>query len=258
MLVDAILLTKYFWDAADFDEWMDWHLNNCQFSHVYVIDNNNRFNLHEETLKYGDKISYEYLDGIPVQADVYNKYINSISKADYVMPIDDDEYVELSGFDTISDAISYYQAKYNPSVLAVRWKTLFPSCLSDERTGKVMDYCTTTNPQWTSYFSPRLDYVFKCIVRRDCNPRYMNRSEHLARFGTHIPCVNGQVLATLQDGNETSFQFVDAPISDEHIRLRHCRYKGPSEYKEKCKTWMTISDTTHRKRYYRFNELVGI
>ena len=256
MLVDAILLTKYFWDKNDFDEWMDWHLNKCQFSHIYLIDNNSRFDLHEETLKYGNKVSYEYLDGIPVQADVYNRYVNSISNADYVMPIDDDEYVELSGFNSISDAISYYHGKFNPSVLAVRWKDLFPPCLSDERTGKVIDYCTTTNEQWADLFGAR--DTFKCIVRRDCNPRYMNGSEPLAKFGTHIPCVNGDRTAMLQDGTETHFQFVHKPIADEHIRLIHCRYKGPSEYKEKCKTWVTISDTTHRKRRYRFNELVGI
>ena len=255
MLVDAILLTKYFWDKNDFNEWMDWHLNKCQFSHIYLIDNNSRFDLHEETLKYGTKVSYEYLDGIPVQADIYNRYVNSISNADYVMPIDDDEYVELSGFNTISDAISYYHGKFNPSVLAVRWKDLFPPCLSDERTGKVIDYCTTTNEQWADLFGSK--DTFKCIVRRDCNPRYMNRSEPLAKFGTHIPCVNGHVLATLQDGTETRFQFVHKPIADERIRLLHCRYKGPREYREKCKTWVTISDTTHRKRRYRFNQLVG-
>ena len=256
MRIDAILLTKYFHDIMDFDEWMDWHLNKCRFTHIFIIDNNSRVNLYDASRKYGGFISYEHIDGIPVQADVYNKYVNMVSDAEYVMPIDDDEYVEVSGFDSILDAMDYYKSKYQPDVLAVRWKTLFPHDLSMRRTGKVLEYCTDTNKRWSNYFDLGGDNSFKCIVRRDCSPRYMNRCEPLAKCGTHIPCVNGRVRAMLQDGRHSYSQVAVGDIADEHIRLIHCRYKGPEEYKEKCKSWMTISDCVPKRRQYRFNELI--
>jgi hypothetical protein len=258
MRVDAILLTKYFYDKADFHEWMEWHLERCHFNHVFVIDNNSRFDLHNETLKYGENASYEFIDGIPVQSEVYNKYINLISHADYIMPIDDDEYVELTGFASITDAVEYYREKYNPNVLAVRWKTLFPHDLSAVRVGNVLDYCSETNLRWANLFGLSLDNTCKCIVRRDCLPKYVNREDPHGKSGTHIPCVNGQISAITQDGRTIFNQLLNGHVADEHIRLLHCRYKGPTEYKEKCKTWMTISGYNNKPRHYRFNKLIGI
>lgn len=217
----AILLTRFFICEADFDEWVNHHLS-LGFSHIHVCDNNTCFDLKAACKKYGDKISYEHVDDFVCQYDVYERYINSCD-ADYVMPIDDDEYLWLSDwFKSIQDVIEHYG---KADCIGIRWKHMFPRDFKKPRTSPVLDYCVEQNPKAARFFGG--DKVIKCVVRVDSFVRYMDASENIRC--NHVPVTDDNIGACLFDHSRTkeSIVLVD---NDEPVRLLHCPFKGYDEY----------------------------
>lgn len=175
------------------------------------------------------------------------------------MPIYDDEYLTFSDeFESIYDAISYYEHKFpHMNMLAVRWKHLFPKKFHTERTGKVLDYCTEENPELAKTFIHLGDGTVKTIVKRYGKIYYEETFENPA--GGHVPKNSTFYGALLSNGQTVNgCGILDAPkeLEDEKIRLIHCRYKGYTEYKEKNKNVITISDKNHHKKNWEFNELL--
>lgn len=257
-MTDAVLLTRYFYAPADFHEWMLFHLETAGFSRIYLFDNGNTFDIEKESSRYKDKVTYNRIEGHACQAIIYNECMNRMSNADYIMPIDDDEFVEVEGFPGISDALEYYAEKYNFACLGIRWKHLFPVDLKQPRTGAVLDYCTTPNAELTSSFNYFGDRLIKCAIKRNAGEiRFLDSSDPISRKygGTHVPLVGDSHRATLQDGVVICGQVAKKNTADEHIRLIHCRYKGPQEYAAKCSTWATVSDSVAHPRRYRFDKL---
>ena len=145
---EAMLLTKYL-TPEDLREWLDWHLYKVKFDRVHIFDNSGK--LKEVCDSYGYRVSYERVYGHPRQYKLYDSYVNVHSSARWVMPIDDDEFLWLDGFDSVRDAIGYYKNKLpHMMMLGVRWKHLFPEKFHSERTGKVLDYCTVENPAFSN------------------------------------------------------------------------------------------------------------
>lgn len=246
-------------NKEDMTEWLEWHLNRCHFDHIHVVDNDSSFDIESLCNKY-DRVSYEKVIGRPRQYLIYDDYINNRSVADWIMPIDDDEFLMLDGFETVADAIEYYANKIpNLELLAVRWKHLFPKKFHTERTGKVLSYCTETHLTLASTFQRIGDLGVKCIVHRSGKIHYQETSEN--PNGGHIPVHEKCKYANAFDGRPllgVGFSEFPKDTTDERVRLIHCRFKGYSEYKEKYikNNTMRISDSIPRSKNFLFNILL--
>ena len=254
---DAILLTKYL-NEKDLTECLDHHINYCKFEHIQVFDNESKYDVKSICEKYPN-VDYELVEGEARQYKIYNDYIENHCKAKWVMPIDDDEYLTFSDeFKSVYEAICYYENKFpHMNMLAVRWKHLFPKKFHTERTGKVLDYCTEENPELAKTFMHLGDGTVKTIVKRYGKIHYEETCENPA--GGHVPKNSTFYGALLSNGQSvTGCGILEAPkeLEDEKIRLIHCRYKGYTEYKEKIKDVITISDKNHHKKNWKFNELL--
>ena len=93
-LTEALLITNTN-DAYNIIDWIYWHINIIGFDHIIIIDNDSTADLKRICSFFGDKVKYIKLSGKLNQNDVYNKYVNC-SKAYWVLPIDDDEFLYIS------------------------------------------------------------------------------------------------------------------------------------------------------------------
>lgn len=260
---EAMLLTKYL-TADDLDEWLDYHLNKVRFDRVHIFDNESAYDVKSVIEKYGDRITYELVKGHPRQYALYDRYINQESAAEWVMPIDDDEFLDIGDFDSVYDAIEYYRNKLpHLMILGVRWKHVFPKKFHSERTGKVLDYCTESNPELAKSFMWLGDTAIKCIIRRYGKVHYEETWENPA--GGHVPKHTCFLGAAMCDGRGvTGCGIPDCPdvLEDERIRLLHCRYKGYSDWTKKyCnadneKNCRTVCDSSVRDKNFKFNKLL--
>ena len=254
---EAMLLTKYL-NPDDLREWLDHHLNVCKFDRVHVFDNESSYDVKSICAGYGDRVTYELIEGQAYQYRLYDSYIECRSNAEWIMPLDDDEYLDIGDFDSIYDGIMYYRNKFpHMDMLAIRWKHLFPKKFKEERIGKVLDYCTEENPELAQQFMWLGDGTVKTIVRRYGKIHYEETWENPC--GGHVPKNSVFKGALLCDGR--NIQGVGIPncpyaLNDERMRIIHCRYKGPSDYADKMSTAMTVSDSVQRKKKWQFDGIL--
>jgi hypothetical protein len=258
--IEAICLTKYT-NEVDMREWLEWHLNKCHFNHIHIMDNESNYDLKSLCEEYKDRVSYELVTGVPRQFILYDDYVNNRSMADWIVPIDDDEYLELSSeFNSINDALNYYENKFpNLQMLAVRWKHLFPQKFHSERNCPVLEYCTKEHLTLASSFHIYGDLGVKTIVKRTGKIHYQERNEMLNRG--HVPIhekTNGAIAFNGSLIIKNSFDTLPIDTTDEKIRLIHCRYKGYTDYKTKYidNTVVKIGDKNHPPKKFLFNSLL--
>lgn len=216
----AVLLTRYFKSQADFDEWVIHHMS-LGFSHIQVFDNMTEFDLESACKKYGNSVSYEKVEGHVCQYTLYEKYIKECD-AEYVMPIDDDEYLSLGPFKVIGELMEHFG---KPDCFGFRWKYMFPKQFNMVRNVPVLKYCTENDKVAARFFYG--DHIIKCIVKCSEFVRYMDSNESIRR--NHIPVTKQDAGALLWDGRRTISQNV-RDTKDEPVRLLHCPYKGYDEF----------------------------
>lgn len=254
---EAMLLTKYL-NPDDLREWLDHHLNVCKFDRIHVFDNESDYDVRKICADYGDRVTYELIEGQTYQYRLYDSYIECRSNAEWIMPLDDDEYLDIGDFDSIYDGVMYYRNKFpHMDMLAIRWKHLFPKKFKEERTGKVLDYCTEENPELAKKFMWLGDGTVKTVVRRYGKIHYEETWENPC--GGHVPKNSVFIGALLCDGrNIQGCGIPNCPdeLDDERMRIIHCRYKGPTDYAEKMSTAMTVSDSVARKKRWQFDTIL--
>ena len=254
---EAMLLTKYL-NADDLREWLDHHLDICKFDRIHVFDNESNYDVRAICAEYGDRVTYELIEGQAYQYRLYDSYIECRSNAEWIIPLDDDEYLDIGDFPSIYDGVMYYRDKFpHMDMLAIRWKHMFPKRFKEERTGKVLDYCTEENPELARKFMWLGDGTVKTIVRRYGRIHYEETWENPC--GGHVPKNSVFLGALLPDGrNVQGVGIPDCPdtLEDERMRILHCRYKGPKDYADKMSTAMTVSDSVQRKKKWKFDEIL--
>ena len=250
---EAMLLTRYM-EHRDLMEWLEWHLDRVGFDHVHVFDNSCRMKTVCDC--FGDRVSYQQVHGHPRQYRLYDAYVNGMSEAEWVMPINDDEYLDIGDFKSIGEALDYYREKLpHVMVLGIRWKHLFPESFRKEREGSVLEYCKAENPELAKKFMPLGDRGIKCIVRRYGEVHFEETWENPA--GGHVPkhsCFYGAVMC---DGSAVlgCGMAEGKTLEDERIRLLHCRYKGPEDWSKK-KGCRTVCDWGTREKRFEFDHLI--
>ncbi|SHI34927.1 glycosyltransferase family 2 protein [Fibrobacter sp. UWP2] len=247
---EAMLLAKHM-NAKDMVEWLDWHLSRCGFDRIHVFDNESDIGVKAACLSFGDRVTYELVEGHPRQYKLYDRYVNYQSQAEWIMPIDDDEYLDLGKFKNVAEMLDYYQKKLpHLGMLAIRWRHLFPLDFSKERKGSVLDYCKVENPGLSRQFMKLGDDTIKCIVRRDGPVHYQETWENPA--GGHVPKHSCHAYALTCDGHIVNGCGVNGiKIDDERVRLLHCRYKGPDHWaRAHGNDNLTVSDCVGHRRIY--------
>lgn len=248
---EAMLLTKHL-NPDDLQEWLGWHLDRVGFDRIHIFDNESDYDVRKVCEPFGERVTYELIEGHPRQYKLYDEYVNWKSQAEWIMPIDDDEFLDIGEFNNVGDAIRYYEEKFpHLGMLAVRWKHLFPEDFSVERTGKVLDYCVREDPELARKFMRLGDDTVKTLVRRNGPVHYEETWENPA--GGHVPkhkCFYGALTC---DGKTVVGCGLKkgSTVSDERIRILHCRYKGPADWaKWHGKGVMTVSDAVPRERIF--------
>ena len=259
---EAMLLTKYM-SPDDMEYWLDWHLNKIGFEHAHVFGNELSYDTEEICAKFDGRVSFENVIGVPRQYKLYDRYLAIQSEAEWVMPIDDDEFLVFDEtlFNNIAEAIDYYDRKLpNMEMLAVRWLHMFPEKFHTERDGQpLMEYCCCRSPELASSFERAGDNAVKCIVHRYGWIHYEETVENPG--GGHVPKHSNAKSAVGFDGARiTGYCYREEPVdtTDEKIRLVHCRYWGYSEYCRKYREAdaLRVSDASHRPKRWKFDEML--
>ncbi len=242
----------------DMEEWLNWHINRCHFNHIHIMDNDSGFDLESLCRNYGSKVSYEKIVGRPRQYVLYDDYINNKSHADWIIPIDDDEYLWIANdLLSVNDAIKYYCKKIpDMNMLAVRWKHMFPKRFHTERTGSVLNYCIQEHVTLASTFQLVGDRGVKTFVCRSGKVHYQETTEN--PNAGHVPVHECAEFAYGFDGCHVTgvgYDHIPTDTQDEKIRLLHCRFKGYTEYTNKyiLQDNYRISDVIPRKKNFLFN-----
>ena len=245
---EAMLLTRHL-NPEDLKEWLEWHLSTCGFDRIHIFDNESDYDVKKVIEPFGERVTYELIEGQPRQYRLYDEYVNWKSQSEWIMPIDDDEFLDIGDFADVGAAIRYYEEKFpHLGMLAVRWKHLFPEDFSVERTGKVMDYCVRENPELARKFMRLGDDTVKTMVRRNGPVHYEETWENPA--GGHVPkhkCFYGALTC---DGKTVVGCGLNkgSTVSDERIRLIHCRFRGSDEWMRLNGERFTVSDAVPRRR----------
>lgn len=245
---EAMLLTRHL-NPEDLNEWLEWHISKCGFDRIHIFDNESDYDVRKVIEPFGERVTYELIEGQPRQYKLYDEYVNWKSQAEWIMPIDDDEFLDIGDFGNVGDAIRYYEEKFpHLGMLAVRWKHLFPEDFSVERTGKVMAYGVREDPELARKFMRLGDDTVKTLVRRNGPVHYEETWENPA--GGHVPkhkCFYGALTC---DGKTVVGCGLrkGSTVSDERIRLIHCRFRGPDEWMRLNGGRFTVSDAVPRRR----------
>lgn len=261
---EAICLTKYLSETG-LKEWIDHHLN-IGFNHIHIFDNESPYPCEQICKEYGDKVSYEYVEGYARHYKLYDDYINGDKcKAEWVLAIDDDEYFELNKdiCNNINECIDWYKNKFpNDEMFAIRWKHLFPKKFHTEPTGNILEYCTEENSKMAELFQPMGDRGVKTIVHRKGDIHYEEAEENPR--GGHVPVhklANGARLYNGELVRCCSCKY-NPTEQDEPSRIIHCRFKGYTWYKNKYMNpnsknycYGNCSAKPYIKRY-KFNEIL--
>lgn len=238
----------------DFLEWVNHHLH-LGINHIYVYDNGCFCNI-EQLCKSFNNITYEKVEGHPCQYDVYNDVIHNKSKATYIMPVDDDEYLSIdTEFSSIQDALEYYEKQLGTiDCLGIHYKYMFPKSFNSERIGSILEYCNLQDDYTASRFSAFGNNVIKCLVRREVFDTYV--SADVSIEANHIPkTITLKHKALLCNGQLTLSQYASC-FENDKIRLIHCPFTGLTNYMRKRQDRYTVSHTNNTKRYSHFDYIV--
>lgn len=257
MNVEAILVTKSRF-TQDVIEWLEWHLDKCEFDRIHLVDNDSECDIESAIQGFGNKVIYSKVNGFCRQLKVYEDIINNISTADWIMPIDDDEFLDLGLHKDVKEFINHFQGDYPlEPIIAIRWKHLFPKAFHSERNGmKILDYCTEENDVLADLFGIG-DKGIKCMIRRNGKVHYYELSENPRKchVPSHTACNHARSLV----GEFCNYNECYV-TSNENVRLLHCRYRGYDEWTYKVKNFPYVSDKIPRvrDREMKFNKILEL
>lgn len=248
-LTEVVLLTKTT-NLQDFKDWLEWHLDKCHFEHCHIFDNESPVDIKGVCDKYGSLVTYERIKGFPDQYTLYSRYINRDSKAWWVLPIDDDEFLWMRDFSNVNDMILHYQSKWRDMCkLSIRWKNMFPKDVNTDRGSlSLMAYCSEANEKWAALFDGGNKPV-KTFVRTTGPVNYS-----LATKETHNPIVCNQ-LSYLCNGERLKGNWYFGEDTDDALKLLHYQFKSKKEWIWKCNHRNRVS-MCGGKLYQKCRELV--
>ena len=246
---EVVLLTKSY-NLQDFKDWLHWHLDIIGFDHAHIFDNESSVDIKSVCDSYGSKVSYEKVIGWPNQYGLYNRYINNQSKAWWVLPIDDDEFLYVS---------DKYEHKINDLLLdlnrlhkdwfkvSVGWRNLFPIKYTEERTNPHLILNATGWSDQASEIWQVGNRPVKTFVRTTHKFEWSDRIGH----STHDPLVNGQYYPSRTfEGKpvRNSWQLTPTDGNSAMI-LYHYQFRSNKEWEYKCTKRISAGSKSFNKNF---------
>lgn len=238
-LTEVVLLTKTY-NLTDFQDWLHWHLDIIGFDHCKVFDNESAFDIKSVCDKYGEKVSYEKIVGWPDQYKLYDRYINNVTESEWVLPIDDDEYLYVSDkyHNKINEFVREWQADKSKWYggwykVCIGWRNMYPVKYIEERTSEHRIENAVGCSDKASMVWQAGNYPVKTMVHTSHKYEWSDRILHC----THDPLVDG----IYQPGHtsdmrpvERSWQLLPTR-SDCDLILYHYQFVCNNEWQYKCK-----------------------
>lgn len=235
-LTEVVLLTKSY-NLQDFKDWLHWHLDIIGFDHAHIFDNESLVDIKSVCNSYGDRVSYEKIVGWPNQYALYNRYINNESKAWWILPIDDDEFLYIGDKfkNNVNTLIINICNKWKDiSKLSIGWRNMFPLEFTEDRENKSLienatgwsnEVCTKIYPLW------RQDNRWIKTFVKMTKKWYWG----LPYNGGHNPTLeNNHVNSILIDGRIIAGDAVIPPANTDDLFIAHYQYKSNKEWIMKC------------------------
>ena len=248
-LTEVVLLTKSY-NLQDFKDWLHWHLDIVGFNHSHIFDNESSVDIKSVCDSYGDKVTYEHVKGWPNQYALYNRYINNESKAWWVLPIDDDEFLYVSDkyHNNVNEMLMTVSSQHNDwNKICVGWRNLFPKEYTEERTNEHLILNATGWSDQASMVWQAGNLPVKTFVKTTQKYEWTDRIGH----STHDPLIKGNYAPgkTLY-GTEVknSWQIKPTP-NDADIILYHYQFKCYNDWYYKCSKRKSAATTTDWKNH---------
>ena len=250
-LTEVVLLTKSY-NLQDFKDWLHWHLDIVGFNHAHIFDNESSVDIKTVCEEYGDRVSYELIKGWPDQYNLYNRYINNESKAWWVLPIDDDEFLYVSDkYENNINTFLYtntFIKDNNIHKLCIGWRNLFPSYFTEKRlnnniilnaTGWSNEACSIwqdgNEPVKTIvWLGQKYEWADKPGLHKTHNPFTVGKDEKSFTL-------NGEEILRCKQQNATK--------GTEDLIIYHYQYKSNEEWINKCKTRKSPGSKYFKKDY---------
>lgn len=230
---EVLLLTKSN-NLQDFKDWLHWHLDVICFDHIHVFDNESSVDIKSICDTYGDRVSYELIKGWPNQYVLYNRYINNESRAWWVLPIDDDEFLWLDKkYENINDFMLWFNTAHKSwRKLSIGWRNIFPFEYTEHRTSSIQ----TNGNAWSDEASNIWQFGNRPVKTMLWTGMKYNHTVVNGIARTHNPLslphdepshtISGEALNTNLQKNPTK-------ESDE-IKILHYQFRSNSEWVFKC------------------------
>lgn len=256
---EVVLLTKSY-NLQDFKDWLHWHLDIIGFDHAHIFDNESSVDIKTVCDSYGDKVSYELVKGWPNQYALYNRYINNESKAWWVLPIDDDEFLYIGEKynHNVMDMLLALDQKYKMNKLSIQWRNMFPFEYTKTRTKSLIENCNAWSNEACSAIFPlwRQDNRWIKTFTKNTGNWYWG----IPHNGGHNPshCAT-KVDSVMPDGRivKNSADNIGSPINSfNDVYIAHCQYKSDDEWQMKCTKRISAANKSFNKNKPKvFSEL---
>lgn len=232
---EIVLLTKTY-NPQDFADWLHWHIDVVKIDHIVVFDNESPVNIKTICNKYSDKVQYERVIGWPNQYSLYNTYINDHSSAEWVLPIDDDEFLWISDkFSDINKALSFYKNQW-PDMLkfSIGWRNLFPVKYQDVRSKPIIENATAWSDIASSFWQSGNKPVKTAVLTTDAKYLWISTPGF---HNAHNPLViDDFTIKSYTSAGEriTESTQLENTKNAADLILYHYQYKSNNEWLRKC------------------------
>lgn len=200
---EAILITDTD-NIFNIVDWLYWHINVIGFDHIIVIDNDSPVDIKPACDLFQDKVDYYKFSGFISQMDIYTNFVNK-SNAEWVLPIDDDEFLYLSNtYSSINDFIKENIAKLNVYKFAINWICMFSNNLLEHHNYKnsyIEDFTYSYNGEQGF---PEYLGLIKTLVNTNIYHLYI--SENADEFNTNFNELD--FVKTIEKYDSSLFDFI--------------------------------------------------
>lgn len=236
-MIEGICVTKSY-NLEDFKCWLKWHLEIIKFDKITVIDNESLVDI-ESICKENKRINYIKKPGNITHYDLLNEYVNN-SDCEWVMPIDDDEFIYVSDkYDNnINTYLTDFKNNHNDNKIIIGWLNLFPITYKETRIENCIQNAICYNQKlWenlTGFDTNRQtsDLYVKCIVNRCKEWNYLKYCK-CTKSLRHNPQSKDKEIGFVvnncsMDKNLNKMQIPTNESND--IIVIHYQYKSNSEW----------------------------
>lgn len=249
-LTEVVLLTKSY-NLQDFKDWLHWHLDVVGFDCCHIFDNESSVDIASACSVYKDRVSYELVRGWPNQYALYNRYINNESRAWWVLPIDDDEFLYVSDaykHNVGSFILGIHDNHSDWCKVCIGWRNLFPRVFTEDRLNKhlilnAVGWSNEASAIWQSGNQPVKTFVNMVHTYNWADLNGQHRTHNPFVVGNDMPgyTVRGEKIITCKQHTDT--------VGTESVILYHYQFKSNKEWVWKCANRTSPGATWFKKDY---------